>query len=41
MNICLDCYPCFLRQALEASRIAGADEEVQKKVLHSTHETAL
>ena len=35
MKICLDCYPCFLRQALEASRIAGANEQVQEKVLHS------
>ncbi|MCK9273676.1 MAG: ARMT1-like domain-containing protein [Syntrophales bacterium] len=35
MKIALDCYPCFLRQALEASRIAGADEKAQKKVLHS------
>ena len=35
MKIYLDCYPCFLRQALEASRIAKADEKTQKKVLIS------
>ncbi|MEF8835950.1 MAG: ARMT1-like domain-containing protein [Candidatus Thermoplasmatota archaeon] len=29
----LDCIPCFLRQALEASRMATDDEEVQKEVL--------
>jgi len=29
----LDCIPCFLRQALKASRIAGADEDTQKKIL--------
>ncbi len=34
MKIYLDCYPCFLRQALEASRMAGADEEQQRTVLH-------
>ena len=34
MKIFLDCFPCFLRQALEASRIAGADEETQRDVLN-------
>ncbi|MBS3781291.1 MAG: DUF89 family protein [Candidatus Thermoplasmatota archaeon] len=29
----LDCIPCFLRQALEASRMATDDEEVQREVL--------
>jgi uncharacterized protein with ATP-grasp and redox domains len=29
----LDCYPCFLRQALEAARMAGADEGQQRHVL--------
>jgi uncharacterized protein with ATP-grasp and redox domains len=28
-----DCYPCFLRQALNAARLAGADENRQKAVL--------
>lgn len=35
MEISPDCYPCFLRQSLEASRIAGADEKLQEKVLLS------
>ncbi|KFD40888.1 hypothetical protein HY02_07355 [Peptococcaceae bacterium SCADC1_2_3] len=35
MKIYLDCYPCFLRQALEASRIANADEKTQREVLTS------
>jgi uncharacterized protein with ATP-grasp and redox domains len=30
----VDCYPCFLRQALEAARHAGADEARQEVVLH-------
>ncbi|MBW2631728.1 MAG: DUF89 family protein [Deltaproteobacteria bacterium] len=34
MKIFLDCFPCFLRQALEASRISGADEEIQRDVLN-------
>jgi uncharacterized protein with ATP-grasp and redox domains len=29
----LDCYPCFLRQALHAARMAGADEHQQRAVL--------
>ena len=33
MKIFLDCFPCFLRQALEAGRISGADEETQRAVL--------
>ena len=31
----LDCFPCFLRQALEATRMATKDEEIQRKVLNS------
>jgi len=34
LKIYLDCFPCFLRQALEASRISGADEETQRDVLN-------
>ncbi|MDO9516087.1 MAG: ARMT1-like domain-containing protein [Syntrophales bacterium] len=34
MKIFLDCFPCFLRQALEASRISGADEDIQRDVLN-------
>ncbi|MBL7064904.1 MAG: DUF89 family protein [Anaerolineae bacterium] len=33
MRTYLDCYPCFLRQALDAARLAGADERQQKAVL--------
>ena len=33
MRTYLDCYPCFLRQALEAARMAGADESWQYWVL--------
>ena len=33
MKTYLDCYPCFLRQALDAARLAEADEGQQKVVL--------
>jgi uncharacterized protein with ATP-grasp and redox domains len=33
MKTYLDCYPCFLRQALDAARMAGASEGQQKAVL--------
>jgi uncharacterized protein with ATP-grasp and redox domains len=33
MKTYLDCIPCFFRQALEAARMAGADEKTQKKIL--------
>jgi len=33
MKTYLDCYPCFLRQALEAARMTGADERQQHGVL--------
>nr|HID14081.1 DUF89 family protein [Anaerolineae bacterium] len=33
MKTYLDCYPCFLRQALEAARMTGADERQQRAVL--------
>ncbi len=33
MKTYLDCYPCFLRQALEAARMAGADEPGQRRLL--------
>jgi len=35
LKIYLDCFPCFLRQTLEASRTAGADEETTREVLNS------
>ncbi len=34
MKTYLDCYPCFVRQALEAARMAGADETQQRAVLN-------
>ena len=36
MQTYLDCYPCFLRQALAASRAAGADEDAQGEVVQAT-----
>lgn len=33
MKTYLDCYPCFLRQAVEAARLAGADERQQSEIL--------
>ncbi len=36
MRTYLDCYPCFLRQALDAARFAGAGEEAQIQVIQET-----
>jgi uncharacterized protein with ATP-grasp and redox domains len=33
MKTFLDCIPCFLRQALEASRMATKDESVQARIM--------
>ena len=33
MRTYLDCIPCFYRQALDAARLAGADEITQKKII--------
>jgi damage-control phosphatase, subfamily I len=33
MRTFLDCYPCFLRQALHAARLAGAYDDQQKAIL--------
>jgi hypothetical protein len=33
MDVTLDCIPCFLRQALEASRMVSSDPGVQERVL--------
>jgi uncharacterized protein with ATP-grasp and redox domains len=33
MKTNLDCYPCFLRQALDAARMAGAREDQQRQVM--------
>lgn len=34
MKTCLDCIPCFFKQALDASRIAGADAPAQRNILN-------
>ncbi|NQT25550.1 DUF89 family protein [candidate division KSB1 bacterium] len=34
MKTCLECIPCFFKQALDASRIAGADALTQRSVLN-------
>jgi damage-control phosphatase, subfamily I len=31
-----DCYPCFLRQALSAARLSGADEPQQRSILQKS-----
>lgn len=36
MRTYLDCYPCFLRQALSAARRAGADDDAQHAVMGET-----
>lgn len=33
MKTYLDCYPCFLRQALSATRRAGDSKELQQEIL--------
>jgi hypothetical protein len=33
MKTYLDCIPCFLKQAIEAARITGADEKLQKQII--------
>ncbi len=35
MRTYLDCIPCFFKQALNAARLAGADEDTQKRILDS------
>ncbi|MBN2103205.1 DUF89 family protein [bacterium] len=34
MKTYLDCIPCFFKQALEAARIAGADDVTQRQILN-------
>jgi len=41
MNTYLDCFPCLLRQAIEASRIVTYDEGVQRKVANLVMEKML
>ncbi|MFA6609372.1 MAG: ARMT1-like domain-containing protein [Candidatus Omnitrophota bacterium] len=33
MRTYLDCIPCFFKQALEAAKLSGADEKLQKNIL--------
>jgi uncharacterized protein with ATP-grasp and redox domains len=35
MKTKLDCYSCFVRQALDAARVAGVDEVVQQRVMNA------
>ena len=39
MRTYLDCYPCFLRQALDAARYAGADDDQQRAILNLVLDT--
>jgi uncharacterized protein with ATP-grasp and redox domains len=39
METYLDCYPCFLRQALDAARYAGADDDQQRAILNLVLDT--
>lgn len=36
MNLNLDCIPCFMQQALKATRIATSDEKLQEEALRKT-----
>jgi len=38
MNVYLDCFPCFMRQGLEAARMATADPAVHREVLDRVSE---
>jgi len=38
MRTYLDCYPCFMRQALDAGRMAGASDDMQHHLLLRTME---
>lgn len=38
MTISLDCYPCFVRQTLEAARMAVDDERVHRQILDAVME---
>lgn len=33
MQLFLDCYPCLLRQVLQAARIASTDEATQARIM--------
>ena len=38
MRTTLDCYPCFVRQALYTARLANASEDSQLKIMHDAFE---
>jgi len=39
MKTYVDCIPCFFKQALEAARIAGADEYMQREIMNDVART--
>lgn len=41
MKTYLDCYPCFLRQAVEAARQSGADENQQRVIVKRALQTLI
>ena len=41
MKVYLDCFPCFLKQALECSRLSTDDQNLQKKVLDAVMNTLI
>jgi damage-control phosphatase, subfamily I len=41
MNIYLDCVPCFIRQALDAARLATDDEKIHEQVVRDALRLAL
>jgi len=38
MNTCLDCIPCFLRQALDSARTATRDESIHEQIIRDVLE---
>jgi len=40
MKTYYDCIPCFIRQAIEAARIASAEEDVHERILRAVLESA-
>ena len=40
MRTYLDCLPCFVRQALDVTRLIGADEELGERILRDVLQTA-
>jgi len=40
MKTCFDCMPCFVRQALDAARLATSDEKIHEQVLRGVLDAA-